>query len=229
MQTEHVSPDSGDARQDRVQEPPWRLNVQGVEIKSRKPTIVVRDAIKEAGLNPDAGWIAVLKVAGEPKKQVELSSEIDLRHKGIEKLRLTPSKIDNGEAQQPRRVEFALLPGDEDYLDRRGLHWETAIEGQRRWLLIAAYPLPDGYSMASVSVAIEIPRDYPEAQLDMFYCCPAVARLGGGQIPKTKSVETIFGAQYQRWSRHRSWDSKRDNLVTHLALIDESFAREVEQ
>jgi hypothetical protein len=41
--------------------------------------------------------------------------------------------------------------------------------------------------------------------------------------------ETIVGLSFQRWSRHRQWDSTRDTLSTHLALIDESLQREVEK
>src|SRR5258708_7902954 len=99
-------------------EPPWKLNVQGVLIKSLHPEITVRDAIKEAGFNPDTPWIIVLKVAGEPKKEVDLSYVIDLRHKGIEKLRLTPRQINNGELTSLRRRAFALLDQDIAHLDR---------------------------------------------------------------------------------------------------------------
>jgi hypothetical protein len=91
-------------------EPPWKLNVQGVVIESSHPEIVVRQAIKQAGFNPDTPWIIVLKVVGEPKREVDLSSVIDLRHKGIEKLRLTPKQINNGEVAAGKRVEFAVLP-----------------------------------------------------------------------------------------------------------------------
>ena len=48
----------------------WKLNVQGVIIESRKPEIVVREAIQQAGFNPDTPWIIVLRVAGEPKREV---------------------------------------------------------------------------------------------------------------------------------------------------------------
>ena len=88
---------------------PWKLNVQGVIIESPQPEIVVRQAIKQAGFNPDTPWIIVLKVAGEPKREVDLSFVIDLRHKGIEKLRLTPRQINNGEmcGAAPRRIRDA--------------------------------------------------------------------------------------------------------------------------
>src|SRR5262249_41097412 len=125
----------------------WKINVQGVEVVSDKPTILARDAIKLAGFDPDAGWIIVLKIAGESRKEIGLDTEIDLTHPGIEKLRLTPRQINNGEGPA-QRLEFRLLPDDEAHLGRLGLRWETVCEGARRWLLLHAYPLPLGYNVA---------------------------------------------------------------------------------
>src|SRR5260370_18701222 len=87
MNTENVAPEPDDRHGGAGHEPPWKLNVQGVIIESRLPTIIVRDALKKAGFDPDAGWIIVLKVAGEPRKNVDLSAIIDLQHPWIEKLR----------------------------------------------------------------------------------------------------------------------------------------------
>jgi hypothetical protein len=222
---EHGHGNDGDRRPHQEY---WKLNVQGVVIESRQPRIEVRDAIKMAGFDPDAGWIIVLKIAGEPKKPVELTDKIDLRHPGIEKLRLTPRQIDNGEASSPRRYDFALLAQDEAHLDRLGLRWETVLDGQRRWLRLPGYPLPPGYTAETTNIAVEVPLSYPGAQLDMFYCHPPLARKSGGPIPQTEHRESIGGVAHQRWSRHRKWDSTRDTLATHLALIDESLRREVE-
>ena len=210
-------------------EPPWKLNVQGVVIESRTPTIVAKDAIKKAGFDPQAPWIIVLKIAGEPRKEIDINTVIDLKHPGIEKLRLTPKQINNGEAVTPRRLDFALLPQDEDHLDRLDLFWETVIDAGRRWLILRAYPLPPGYNHAAADIAIEVPVSYPGAQLDMFYCRPHLALTSGKVIPQTQVAENIQGASFQRWSRHRQWDSARDTLATHLALVDESLRREVEQ
>jgi hypothetical protein len=207
----------------------WKLNVQGVDIEWPHPHITVRDAIKEAGFNPDSPWIIILKVAGEPKKEVDLSFTIDLRHKGIEKLRLTPKQINNGEMSTVRRMDFALLPRDESHLDRLGLQWETIVEGGRRWLIIRNYPVPEGYQSRITDIAIEVPSSYPGAQLDMFYCHPALSRQSGGEIPQTQHRETITARSFQRWSRHRQWDPAHDTLATHLALVDESLRREVGQ
>jgi hypothetical protein len=209
-------------------EPPWKLDVQGVKIESRQPTIVAREAIKRAGFDPDAAWIIVLKVAGEPKREIDIDTTIDLRHHGLEKLRLTPRQINNGEAQAPRRVDFTLLPVDEAHLNRLGLIWETRNDNGRRWLLMRTYPLPTGYVQRAADIAIEMPTAYPTAQLDMFYCDPHLALGSGAVIPQTQVSETILGTNFQRWSRHRQWDSSRDTLATHLALVDESLRREVE-
>lgn len=229
MDEERAGHEPEDKRGDEGHEPPWKLNVQGVVIESRRPTIVVRDAIKLAGFDPDMGWIIVLKIADEPKKEVDLTATIDLKHPGIEKLRLTPRQINNGEAAKPRRLDFALLPQDEAHLDRRGLFWKTVLDGGRRWLLIRSYPLPAGYSLGKTDIAIEIPVSYPGAQLDMFYCHPHLALAKGGPIPQTQQIETVLGVGFQRWSRHRQWDSARDSLASHLVLVDESLRREVEQ
>jgi hypothetical protein len=208
---------------------PWKLNVQGVIIESHSPEIIARQAIKQAGFNPDAPWIIVLKVAGEPKREVDPSFVIDLRHKGIEKLRLTPRQINNGEMAAGCRVEFALLPQDVEHLDQLGLRWETLIDGGRRWLILRSYPLPPGYRSPVADIAIEVPVSYPGARLDMFYCHPPLALNTGAAIPQTQCIDTITGLPFQRWSRHRQWDPARDTLATHLALVDESLWREVGQ
>lgn len=205
----------------------WKFNVQGVVIESNKPEITVRHAIKEAGFDPDTPWIIVLKVAGQPKREVDLSFLIDLRQEGIEKLRLTPRHINNGEVNHPQRVDFSMLPGDEAHLNRLGLNWETRIHGGRRWLMIRNFPVPTGYTVNVIDLAVEVPAAYPTAQLDMFYCFPPLALASGQVIPQTQNQETIEGRAFQRWSRHRNWQAGKDTLVTHIVLIDESLSREV--
>ena len=210
----------------------WKLNVQGVIITSTEPTITVRDALKKAGFDPDQGWIIVLKTS-EAKKQVTLDDVVDLRSPGIEKLRLTPREINNGEAEEVLRRDFKLLPVDERGLEARGLIFETLIEGSRRWLILPNYPLPEGFSSRSASIALEIPPPYPAAEIDMFYCLPHLARVDGRPIPQTEARVSIRGQSFQRWSRHRGpgaqWRPQTDNVLTHLALVDAAILREVEQ
>lgn len=210
----------------------WKLNVQGVVIESDVPRISVRDAIAKAGFSVETKWIIILKTSTE-KTQVELDYMIDLREPGIEKLRLTPREINNGEVAADLRRDFALLPTDHAWLDERGYEWITTVEGGRRWLILREVELPVGYDASVVSVAMEIPTAYPMAEIDMFYCFPALARTDGQAIPQTQVSETIANRIFQRWSRHRGaiapWIPGTDSVISHLLLVDEALNREVDK
>ncbi|WP_198526975.1 E2/UBC family protein [Sphingomonas sp. Ant20] len=208
----------------------WKLNVQGVVVTFDRPHVRVREALGKAGFDTTVAWIIILKTASE-RRQVELDDAIDLREPGIEKLRLTPREINNGEAIQPVRG-FRLLPADEAGLDQRGLTWSTLLDAGRRWLLIENMRLPAGFAAAETTIALEIPISYPMAEIDMFYCYPPVARVDGLPIPQTEVPQPIAERIFQRWSRHRGyvapWRPGVDNVLTHLALVDASLTREVE-
>ena len=134
----------------------WKLNVQGVLLTLASPFIAVKDALAQAGFDPNQGWIAILKRKGAPKQQVELCDTIDLRLPGIEKLRLTPAEINNGEAPAALRQDFALLEKDRRYLDARAFVWETFIDGGRRWLFLR--PSSNGRATCEVARGGTRPR-----------------------------------------------------------------------
>ena len=208
----------------------WKMNVQGVKIESDIPEISVRDALLKAEFNPDQGWIIILKSASG-KRQVDLDQIIDLREPGIEKLRLTPKEINNGELMPQSRCDFKLLPCDERYLNDIGCEWETLVDAGRRWFIYHRYPLPSGYNVSMITLAVDVPTSYPGAQLDMFYCYPHLTLKTGAIIAQTQATQQIAANNFQRWSRHRGqsslWNPASDNLITHLGLVEESFAREV--
>ena len=160
---------------------------------------------------------------------------IDLRTPGIEKLRLTPKEINNGDAcgAVATRREFRLLPVDEAGLDTRGVTWETFVDAGHRWLVLHDYALPVGYSAETVTIALDIPSAYPMAEIDMFFCLPHLTRSNGATIPQADVAMMIGGQNYQRWSRHRGqgarWQPGADNVLTHLALVESALVREVEQ
>ena len=211
--------------------PTWQLDVQGIIISSPDSSISVRHALELANINPDLPWTIVLKVEGRPKEQVSLTTIIDLTTPGIERLRVMPKVINNGETPFPRR-QFSLLERDLKFLDQSAYRWETVIDGERRWLLLHDYRLPSGYQQSQITIAIEIPMLYPSAELDMFYCAPTVVLNSGHAIPQTDFQQLIFGMVYQRWSRHREgsfWSPSHDSVVTHLGLVEESLVREVAQ
>jgi Prokaryotic E2 family E/Multiubiquitin len=209
----------------------WVLNVQGVRLELEQPTILVSEAMTRAGFDINQGWHIFLKIVGQAKRVVELATVIDLRTPGIEKLRLTPKDVNNGEPPMSARRQFALLDVDEDFLDRHHVHWETIEDGGRRWLLLHGYPTPSGYNVRRVTLALEIATSYPGAQIDMFFLQPPVVLTSGLPLPNTEGRVLIGGLSYQQWSRHRgqssAWRPETDNVVTHLALVESALAKEV--
>ncbi len=209
----------------------WKLNVHGVQITSEQPTILASEAMQAAGFNPAEGWILVLKVKGEPKQPITVNDVIDLTKPGIEKLRLTPAEINNGEMAVDAYQGFTLMEKDSVYLNNLGVQWDTLVDSGRRWLVIRDYILPSGFNHAVVDVAIDIPTSYPYAELDMFYCDPPLRLASGELIAQTMTKVLIDGKSFQRWSRHLNgatrWNPLTDSVITQMAVIEESLFREV--
>lgn len=213
--------------------PTWELEVQGVPLKVHTQTIIVRDALVKANINPDLGWLIYLKVKGHPKESLTLTSVIDLTRPGIEKIRLTPNDVSNGESMTGPLRGFNVLGVDNEFLDVNHPAWKAISEGGRQWLVLPNYILPEGFSTEKVSLALEIPSTYPAAQIDMFYLFPGVTLVSGAHIPATEALQQIDGQQYQRWSRHRGpsspWQMAHDNVLTHMALVESALLKEVQQ
>lgn len=130
------------------------------------------------------------------------------------------------------RRQFLLPEADMNYLNASGLRWETIIEGNWRWLLLYEHRIPNGYDLSSVTVAISISAGYPDAQLDMVYFYPPLARQDGRAIGALSS-QAIEGKSFQRWSRHRTganpWRPGEDDLSAHLALVQHWLEREFQK
>lgn len=207
----------------------WKLNVQGKVYNFDTPTIVIRDAVIRAGLNPDQAWYIFFKVAGEPKVEKGIDDVIDLRTPGIEKLRLTPRDVNNGEVPPAPRREFNLLPSDELYLNDMGYRWETCLSESTNWLVIHDYDLPAGYNHQKVKLALLITSGYPMSMLDMFYVYPLLQLANGTEIPATQIRGVVDGVTFQGWSRHRPWNPATDTIVSQLAMADGCLLKEVGQ
>ena len=208
----------------------FKLNVQGVILDLASPIILVRDALERAGFNPDQGWQIFLKVHGEPKRSVALTDTIDLCTPGIDKLRLTPKEINNGEAVPKPRHDFALLDVDAAHLARIGLDWETVVEQNRRWLVIHDYPVPEGYTVKCAILALEIPPTYPGAQIYGFFAFPPLALASGRTVASTQMRGIIFGKEFHGWSRNRGaipWNPAIDKVATQLALVEAALSKEI--
>lgn len=208
----------------------FELNVNGTTIKVDKAQIIVSEALALAGIQDGHNYQMFLKVQGEPKVEVQSGSIIDLSKPGVEKLRLIPREVNNGDVSLE---QFEVLPKDGEYLKQVFGNFRTIIDQGRRWLVVENYELPDGYSYEKVTLVIEIPSLYPQAEIDMFYTYPRI-HLTNGLTPSCTDVDQIIeGKSYQRWSRHRSplsqWNPVIDSVVTHFSLIEESLLREVQQ
>lgn len=133
------------------------------------------------------------------------------------------------------RRQFQLQAQDEQFLDAAGLPWEALVEEGnshgKRWLLVKGFHVPDGYTHSAVDLAISIVPAYPDAQLDMAWFHPHLARRDGTVPGAVGGGYVIDGRDWQRWSRHRTgvnpWRPGLDDVSTHVGLIREWLAREL--
>lgn len=75
---------------------------------------------------------------------------------------------------------------------------------------------------ASCDVLILIPTGYATTRLDSFYTVPQLALPGGGPPNCATTETTLFGRQWQFWSRHLAdgeWRPGVDGLETYLQYI----------
>lgn len=211
--------------------PVWHLKVQNQSTEWDRPQISVREALIKAGYDVSKAWEIKFKVKDQPIRPATLDEILDLSQPGVERLRVAPANVDNGDSAQEARRDFSLLAADASFLDREGFRWRTLLDGER-WLIVDDYPLPTGYNVAICSLAVQMPNGYPDSQLDMFYCAPDLS-VDGRAPAQTEARQLIEGQHFQRWSRHRgagsAWAPGVDNLASHFALIEHALCREVGQ
>jgi len=99
------------------------------------------------------------------------------------------------------------------------------------WVIIYNCPVPDGYNVQVVDIALLIPPMYPAAEIDMAYFHPQLSRNNGRPIAAL-SAQIIDSKTFQRWSRHRNpsdWRPGLDNLSTHLILVENWLENELKR
>lgn len=169
----------------------------------------------------------VQRLRGGQTRVIKPDEVVDFRAPGIERFHVMA--VDQTEGESPRR-DFNFTADDTEFLDGLGLVWSTVVDGGSRWLIIRDYALPAGYTQARVDIAVQIVPGFPDAQLDMVFVHPALRRIDGKEIRATQTMQAIAGRSFQRWSRHRTvanpWRPGVDSIVTHMALVDDWFARE---
>jgi len=123
-----------------------------------------------------------------------------------------------------------LSQQDAAFLEGLGRPWEVILDGSL-WVLLHEFPLPEGYTESTVTMAIRIESGYPLAQLDMMYLYPAIQRRDGKHIGAAEVQQPLDQKQFQRWSRHRGpgnpWKNGEDSLETHVYLMDEALRSEL--
>jgi Prokaryotic E2 family E len=128
------------------------------------------------------------------------------------------------------RRQYRLPEADELHLGALGLPWEAVLEAKVQWLIVHNRPLPFGYNHAQGMTALIIPPGYPDAQLDMAYFFPHLARADGGGIGGL-TLRAFDGKEWQQWSRHRTpknpWRPGEDDIAGHLILVDYWLRREL--
>jgi Prokaryotic E2 family E len=114
---------------------------------------------------------------------------------------------------------------DREYLDMRGLPF-TVYAGSPELLVLEGYALPPGYRPETADILIEVPDQYPDAKLDMWWVYPPVVFDATGAEPDATNVRQAYPAfapepnrQWQRFSRHPAWRPGRDDLRTFLGVI----------
>lgn len=203
----------------------FRVDKQRVVVD--KPLVDGEEILAKVGKTPDKFKLYQHKRGHQPI-QIPPQQVIDLREPGVERFTTMPKDTTEGLIEDARK-DFRLPSPDEDYLNGLGLNWETVLDGSTRWLFVHGWLVPGGYSHRAVSLALLIPENYSDAQIDMVYFREHLARLDGVQI-RNLSMQTICGAPWQRWSRHRTndnpWRTGIDDVASHLGLVDEWLRRE---
>lgn len=129
-----------------------------------------------------------------------------------------------------------LKPADIAYLDEKGINYSTYPDGANTLLVLHGYELPDGYNPPVTDVLILVPADYPDAQLDMWWCYPVVTFASNGARPQASEVMQEFsayapepGRSWQRFSRHPTWRAGTDDLRSFLRWMRYHLEHDVTQ
>lgn len=125
------------------------------------------------------------------------------------------------------RRQFALPAEEVEGFTTLYPQWETLQENRMDWLLIHDFPVPAGYNVSIVDLAVQILPGYPRERLDMVYVFPVLSLTNGRPIPKVEALQVIDRCSFQRWSRHYPWNPLQHNIAIHLQFANEWFEREL--
>lgn len=200
----------------------YKIRVDRQHFVVHTHTITGREILALASKTPDTHKLYEHKHGHQPE-QIGPDQVVDLRAHRVERFTTMPRDTTEGLVATPLRREFQLPAEDLLYLDGLSLEWEAVNDGRAAWLIIHEWRLPDGYTLSEVSLALMIPPNYSDSQIDMVFFRPGLARADGQAI-RALSSQTIVGTEWQRWSRHRTganpWRPGEDDIASHLGLVD---------
>lgn len=209
------------------------IRVDKQRVVSHKGHLTGTEILALVGKKPETHKLYQHKKGHQPTL-VAPTEVVDLTKHGIERFTTMPKDTTEGlgTGAQPVRRQFQLPEGDCTYITSLGLPWETVADNNTLWLMLHGWRTPPGYNHPNVSVALLVPPNYPDTQLDMVYFKPALQRADGKSIGAL-SDQIIAGESWQRWSRHRTgtnpWRPSEDDIASHLSLVDEWLRREFEK
>ncbi len=206
-----------------------RIDKERVVVHTHK--ITGREILALVGKTPDQFKLYEHKRGHQPIP-IEPDQVVDLHVHRVERFTTMPKGTTEGRETAALRRDFRLPAEDEEYLEGLGLPWETIKDGATQWLSIHDWYIPGAYNRTKASVALLIPPNYSDTQIDMAYFQPALQRTDGRSIANL-SQQTISGETWQGWSRHRTpsnpWRPGIDNISNHLGLVDDWLRREFEK
>ncbi|WP_354681198.1 multiubiquitin domain-containing protein [Cupriavidus plantarum] len=186
------------------------------------------EEILKLACKTSAGYLLSMKVKGQ-MVPVAPNEAVDFTASGVERFATVPKEVQEGEG--PVRTDFTMLEEDVEYLNSKGYTWEAVATDAKRVVMRGFQP-PQGLLPTQVDAFVIIPHGYPDAQIDMVYFHPPLARADGAMIRALVSNE-FEGKTWQGWSRHRTanstWRQGVDNLATHMMLVDDFLAAELSQ
>lgn len=117
---------------------------------------------------------------------------------------------------------MALPPRLEKELQELGAVQQIDVIEDGDWInvLIRAFALGDGFSVATSDLLIRVQRSYPDSGPDMFWVDLSVL-LPNGQPPQAaEATEIYMDRSWRRFSWHRQgWNPTIDNFHSYLEFI----------
>lgn len=96
-------------------------------------------------------------------------------------------------------------------------------------LVIPQFPIPAGFNLAAVRIAVRVPALYPTEKLDLFWLDPDLQRSGAGLPNVMGSGIQMVGQTWTQvsWHDNAPHDPNRITILGYIRGIRSWFARQV--